>query len=97
MMGLTWYLLGVLTGLAALLLHYLSGRIQLTWITWGGLFAGIGALLFCIAWAVGAYLEGVPRAAAMGLLMFGLSGIVILTVTARLITKQNRKQQGETP
>jgi hypothetical protein len=97
MMGLTWYLLGVLTGLAALLLRHLSGRMQLTWITWAGLLSGIGALLFCIAWAMGAYLEGVPRAAAMGLLMFGLGGVVILTVTARLIARQNRDQQGGTP
>jgi len=94
MMDLTWYLLGILTGLAALSLRYLSARMQLTWLTWGGLLSGIGALLFCIAWAVGAYLEGVPRAAAMGLLMFGLGGIVILSVTARLITKQNADQQG---
>ncbi len=95
MMDLTWYLLGTLTGLSALLLRYLSERMQLNWITWGGLLAGIGTLLFCIAWAVGAYLEGVPRAAAMGLLMFGLGGIVILSVTARLISKQNRDQQGD--
>lgn len=94
MMDLTWYLLGLLTGVSALLLRYLSARMQLNWITWSGLLAGIGALLFCIAWAVGAYLEGVPRAAAMGLLMFGLGGIVILSVTARLITKQNSNPQG---
>lgn len=96
MMDLTWYLLGVLTGLSALALRYLAARMQLTWFTWVGLLSGIGTLLFCIAWAVGAYLEGVPRAAAMGLLMFGLGGIVILTVTARLIAKQNRVQQGGT-
>jgi hypothetical protein len=94
MMDLTWYLLGILTGLAGLSLRYLSVRMQLTWVTWGGLLSGIGAILFCIAWAVGAYLEGVPRAAAMGLLMFGLGGIVILSITARLITKQNSDQQG---
>ena len=94
MMDLTWYLLGILTGLAVLLLRYLAASTSLNWLTWSGLIAGIGALLFCIAWAVGAYLEGVPRAAAMGLLMFGLGGIVILSVTARLISKQSDKQQG---
>lgn len=94
MMDLTWYLLGVMTGIAALFLRFLSARMQLNWIAWSGLLAGIGVLLFCIAWSVGAYLEGVPRAAAMGLLMFGLGGVVILSITARLITRKNRDQQG---
>jgi len=32
-------------------------------------------------------LEGVPRAASMGLLLFGLPGIVLTTYGARLIAK----------
>jgi hypothetical protein len=39
---------------------------------------------------VGAVLEGVPRAGSMGLLLFGLSGIVILTLTGKFITSQRR-------
>jgi len=89
MMALTWYLVGVLSGVAILFLRFLSGNVHLNWLTWAGLLSGIGALLFCLAWSVGAYLEGVPRAAAMGLLLFGLSGIVLLTVTARLIKARN--------
>ena len=36
-------------------------RYRLDWIAWGGLLSGVGALLFCIAWAMGAYLEGALR------------------------------------
>jgi hypothetical protein len=42
-------------------------------------------VLFSIAWAVASVTEGVPRSAAMGLLLFGLGGIVVLTVTWRYI------------
>jgi hypothetical protein len=37
-------------------------------------------------------LEGVPRAASMGILLFGLSGVIILTLTARMLAsrKPNR-------
>ena len=85
MMSLTWYILGLLTVASGEGLRQVNLRYRLDWIAWGGLLSGIGALLFCIAWAMGAYLEGVPRAAAMGLLMFGMSGIVILAVVSKYI------------
>jgi len=55
-----------------------------------GLGIGTFLILFSIAWAVGSVLEGVPRAASMGLMMFGLGGIVILTVTVRFIAGQKQ-------
>ena len=89
MMNITWYLLGILTGLVAVGLHQLSQRMRLTWVTWSGLIIGIGCIIFSFAWAVGSYLEGVPRAAAMGLMFFGLGGLVIVAISARLIGRQN--------
>jgi len=62
----------------------------MNWLSWSGLVLGIVMILFSIAWAVGSVLEGVPRAASMGLLLFGLSGIVILTVTARYMATKLR-------
>jgi hypothetical protein len=85
MMSLTWYILGLLTVASGEGLRQVNLRYRLDWIAWGGLLSGVGALLFCIAWAMGAYLEGVPRAAAMGLLMFGLSGMVILAFVSKYI------------
>ena len=91
MMDFIWYLLGVLTGLCAYLLYEVSRRSRLDWISWSGLVAGTFLMLFTIAWCAGSVLEGVPRAASMGLLFFGFSGIVILTLTVRYTAVKNRK------
>ena len=89
MMSLTWYLLGLLAAGSAYALRQYSRKNPLNWISWSGMVLGIVLVLFSIAWAVGAVLEGVPRAASMGLLFFGLSGIVILSVTGRYIGKRH--------
>ena len=88
MMDLTWYILGVLTGAVAYSLYLTSMKITLNWLSWSGLIAGSSLILFSIAWAVGSVLEGVPRAASMGILLFGLSGVIILTLTARMIASK---------
>ena len=90
MMDLTWYVLGALTGVIAYFLYELARKITLNWLSWSGLIVGSFLILFSIAWSVGAVLEGVPRAGSMGLLLFGLSGIVILTLTGRFIISQRR-------
>jgi len=82
-MGFTWYFLGLLTTGSTIFLWHFSKRYQLNWPAWSGLSMGIVLVLFSIAWAVGSVLEGVPRAASMGLLLFGFSGIVILTLAFR--------------
>ncbi len=88
MMDLTWYILGVLTGAAAYAIYLVSKKSRLSGLEWSGLVAGSTLTLFSIPWAVGCVLEGVPRAASMGLLLFGLSGVVILTLTGRKMTSQ---------
>jgi vacuolar-type H+-ATPase subunit I/STV1 len=93
MMDITWYILGVLTGAVAYSLYLISKNTTLNRLLWSGLITGSSLILFSIAWAVGSVLEGVPRAASMGILLFGLSGVVILTLTARLIS--SRKDQGQ--
>ena len=88
MMDLTWYILGVLTGAVAFSLYLISKKATLNWLLWSGLIAGSALILFSIAWAVGSVLEGVPRAASMGILLFGLSGVVILTLTGKMISSK---------
>jgi vacuolar-type H+-ATPase subunit I/STV1 len=90
MMDLTWFLLGFVSAGVVYFLYELSRKEQLDWISWTGLILGIFAVLFGIAWAVGSVLEGEPRAASMGILMFGLSGIILLTLTARFIAAKKR-------
>ena len=93
MMDFTWYILGVLTGAVAYSLYLISRKNTLNWLLWSGLILGSVLILFSIAWAVGSVLEGVPRAASMGILLFGLSGVLILTLTARMIASQKDKTQ----
>ena len=93
MMDLAWYILGGLTGVIAYAFFELSRKRSLKWMTWSGLGIGVILILFSIAWAVGAVLEGVPRAGSMGLLFFGLPGIVILTLTGRFIVSKTEKIQ----
>lgn len=89
-MGFTWFIIGILTVSAGYFLWEYAKKNQLQWYLQGGLALGIFSILFSIAWAMGAVLEGVPRAASMGLLLFGMGGIVILTVTFRFIARQQR-------
>ncbi len=82
-MGFTWYFLGLLTTGSTIFLWHFSKRYQFNRLAWSGLALGIVLILFSMAWAVGSVLEGVPRAASMGLILFGFSGIVILTLAFR--------------
>lgn len=91
MMDLTWYVLGFLSGASAYWLYVASQKYQLGAIEWTGLVLGIFLILFCIAWVVGTVLEGVPRAASMGIILFAFPGIVILTLTYRLMSSRNRE------
>ena len=93
MMDFTWYILGALTGAVVYALYLISRKNTLNWLSWSGLVAGSALILFSIVWAVGSVLEGVPRAASMGLLLFGLSGVIILTLTARMMASPKDRSQ----
>ncbi len=90
MMGLAWYILGVLTIFSMYVLYEYAKQRHLHWMTITGLASGVFSILFSVAWAAGSVLEGVPRAASMGLLLFGLGGVVILTATLKFITVRHK-------
>lgn len=85
MMELMWFCVGLLTSLAVILILTLSRQYRFNLVAWGGLGIGAFLLLFTIAWAVGSVLEGVPRAASMGMVLFAMPGIVLLTVIWKYI------------
>lgn len=87
MMSFTWYLLGLLSTGSIIFLFELSNRYTLNWKAWIGLGCGIILVLFSIAWGVGTVLEGVPRAGSMGILLFGLPGIIFFTTAFRYSTQ----------
>ena len=90
-MGLMWFSVGLITGLSVFAFVELHKRFDLNWLGWAGLLLGEFLILFCIAWSTASVFEGVPRAASMGLLMFGGSGLVILVLTWRLLIQKNAR------
>lgn len=92
MMDLTWYILGLLTTASVIYILKLSKKYALNWIAYSGYGMGIFLILFSVAWSVGAVLEGVPRAGSMGMLLFGLPGIIFLTITLRYVFEKLKKR-----
>lgn len=90
-MGLMWFMLGLIVGLSVLAGIELHKRFDLDWRAWSGLLVGEALLLFCIAWSTASMAEGVPRAASMGLLLFGGPGLVVLVLTWRLFVQKAQK------
>ena len=80
MMMITFYIVGLLAAGAAWWLINLWRRQPIKGWQLAGLALGIVLILFCFAWGVGSVLEGVPRAAAMGVVFFGFPGVVLLTL-----------------
>jgi len=93
-MGLMWFLVGLITGLSVFAFVELHKRFELNWLGWSGLLLGEFLILFCIAWSTASVFEGVPRAASMGLLMFGGAGLVTLVLTWRLVVQKSTRNAG---
>ena len=92
MMELMWYVVGVLAGGSGYLVYMLSRKYNLGIIGLGSLITGLFLMLFTVAWSVGSMLEGVPRAASMGIVFFAMPGIILLTFIAkRFFTSRNRR------
>lgn len=90
MMELTWLITGVLSSCAIITALEVRKQTQLSLLVWFFFILGFALLLFALPWAVGSILEGVPRAASMGILLFGLPGIVLLTISGKKIIPQLR-------
>jgi len=93
-MALMWFAVGLITGLSVFAFVELHKRFNLNWLGWSGLILGEFLILFCIAWSTASIFEGVPRAASMGLLMFGGAGLVTLILTWRLVVQKAARAGG---
>ena len=90
MMLITFYILGLLAAGAAwwLIRLALTRKVEV-WVL-AGMALGIALILFCVAWGMGSVLEGVPRAAAMGVVFFGFPGVILVTLIGRRLTASLR-------
>ena len=93
-MGLMWFIVGLITGVSVFVAAELHKRFDIDWRGWVGLALGEFLVLFCIAWSTASVFEGVPRAASMGLLMFGGTGLIVLVLTWRLFIQNSARSAG---
>jgi membrane-bound acyltransferase YfiQ involved in biofilm formation len=86
-----FFLLGAFTILSINALLYFKKRYAFKWystlIAAGGIFLG----LFTIAWAVSSIIEGEPRSAGMGILIFGVSTLICFAITRQIALKDHAK------
>ena len=95
MLELTWLITGLLSSGTVVIALEVRKQTQLSLLLWICFVLGSALVLFALPWAVGSILEGVPRAASMGILLFGLPGIVLLTISANKIIPQLRSPVSE--
>lgn len=84
---LLFFFLGVLVTVAVYTLLKFNRQYKFTVLTWLILCTGISLLIFGIAWTVSSFLEGVPRAASMALVIFCIPALIILFFGRRLVLK----------
>jgi hypothetical protein len=90
---LLFFMLGVVTTLCIIGIVKLYKMYQLDWKSWITLILGIFLAVFSAAWAISSVLEGEPRAASMGMVFFGIPGIIILLLGRRFIVKCDLKSE----
>lgn len=83
-----FYFLGVMTLLLIFGLIRLNKKYTFQWFTWVLAITAVFLFVFTIAWSASSILEGEPRAANMGLLVFGAPVLIIFGITKRLLTKR---------
>lgn len=86
-----FFMLGVFTTLGVMGLIVLQRTYRMDWKSWSSLILGIFLVVFAIAWSVSSVLEGEPRAASMGMVFFGIPGIIILLLGRRFVVKSEAK------
>jgi hypothetical protein len=92
MESLQWFILGIITMLAIQGMVYVSMVIKLKWYAIPILVTGVVLVLFGIAWAGSSFLEGYPQSAAMGLTLFGGTGLIVAVQAWRLLVAPGLKK-----
>lgn len=82
-MDAAWFVLGVLTTVSCMGVYKVYKAMTLSWAEWSALVSGILLVLFSLAWGAGSYFEGVPRAASMGFVVFGIPGVLLLLISGK--------------
>jgi len=88
-MALMTFILGLLVAGFGWVVNILrkNTKYSITWLGWAGIVLSFMVLLFAIAWSWSCLLENSPRAAGVGLLMFGGITVIIGAITRIVIIR----------
>ena len=89
-----FYLLGVISTILVFVIIYMHRIYRFKWYATVLAALGIFMIVFTIGWWVSGIQEGEGQAGNMGLLVFGLPGLLILGITQRLIAKKKTVVEG---
>ncbi len=89
-----FYMLGVISMLLIFGIIYLNKFYHFKWYATALAALGIFMIVFTIGWWVSGIQEGEAQAGNMGLLVFGLPGLLLLGITQRLIAKKKTVVEG---
>ena len=85
-----FFMMGVLTTLTGLAFYLVNKKYKMNWKSWSLLSTTASLLLFAVSWSWSSFIEGEPQSGSMGLLLFGLSGLIFGSLTWKLIQKINQ-------
>jgi len=83
-----FFMLGFLTCLSMFAFFHIKANYKTNWKIWSTASLGVFLFIFCIAWSASSMLEGEPRAASMGMVVFGLPALILLGLSRRLLLKK---------
>lgn len=81
MIGLMWYLMGMMTIGAIWGYTHIRQSYAVSFIANSGLILSFAALWMCVGWSWASFAEGEPQSGAMGLICFGMPSIILFNVT----------------
>ena len=83
-----FFSLGVITTLGVMTVFYYNKKLKFNAGAWSSICIGMFLLIFGIAWSISSVLEGEPRAASMGMIVFGIPSIILMILGRRLALKK---------
>lgn len=85
-----FFVLGIITTLFIVTLIKYNKELKFN--VWAFITLILGAFLFTftLAWTVSSVLEGVPRSASMGLVVFGVPSLILLLLGRRIALKNGK-------
>lgn len=83
-----FFVLGVVTTIGVFTIIHYHRKINFNAAAWVTICLGLFLLIFTTAWSFSSVLEGEPRAASMGLIVFGIPSISLLILGRRLALKK---------